>query len=87
MIRSLINPINIPTIIGKKEISVYEGEIVNTRKSMLAIKPIVYSIIIVPNDAIKGIQKDLLTNLPPTIIIIFHSLYSFLLNSSAPYME
>lgn len=65
IIRSLINPTNIPATIGSKEISVNESETLNTRKSILAINPIIYSNIIVPNDAINGIQKGLLTTPPP----------------------
>ena len=70
IIRSLINPTNIPTTIGSREISVYESETLNTRISILAIKPIIYSNIIVPNDAINGIQKDLLTTPPPFMKLI-----------------
>lgn len=49
-----------PTTIGKKEISVYEGETLNIKKFKSAILPIVNSNIIVLNEAINGIQKGLL---------------------------
>ncbi len=54
-----------PARIGFKETSVYDSENLNTRKSILAIKPIIYSNMIVPNDAINGIQKLLLKTPPP----------------------
>jgi hypothetical protein len=66
IIRSLINPTSIPTAIGSRAISEFESEILNIRKSILPIKPTIYSKIIVPNDVINGIQKDLLTvSAPP----------------------
>lgn len=64
IIRSLITPTNNPATIGSTAISVDENETLNNRKSILAIKPIIYSNIIVPNDAINGIEKDLLTTPP-----------------------
>lgn len=67
---SVINPINKPTMTGRKEISVYEGEIFILRKLISAIKPIVYSNIIVPNDANNGIQKGLLTIPPPIQLLM-----------------
>lgn len=66
MIRSLINPTIIPTIIGSKAISASpESETLNTKASILAINPIIYSKIIVPNAALSGIQNDLFTTPPP----------------------
>jgi len=60
-----MNPTPIPTKIGNKEISVYELETLNTKKSIFAKKPIKYSTIIVPNAAINGIQKGLRIFSPP----------------------
>ena len=53
-------------MIGSKAISASpESEILNISDSILATNPIIYSNIIVPNDAINGIQKDLFTTPPP----------------------
>lgn len=48
-----------PARIGFKETSVYDSENLNTRKSILAIKPIIYSNMIVPNyiDWQKNLRK------------------------------
>lgn len=58
----LINPTKIPTIIGKKEISVYESETLNIRISISVIVPTIYRSTTVANPAVKGTQKYLLTN-------------------------
>src|SRR5699024_283586 len=63
IILSLIKPIKIPTKIGKREISICEGEMRNIRKSILPMYPIIYNNIIVPNELINGNQKGLLINL------------------------
>lgn len=60
-----MNPTNTPTPNGSRAISICESEILNIRKSISAIKPIIYSNIIVPNEAVNGIQKDLLTTPHP----------------------
>ena len=62
-------------MIGNKAISASpESEILNTRDSILAINPIIYSNMIVPNDAINGIQNDLFTTPPPHVITYYISL-------------
>lgn len=63
-----MNPIKKPTMIGKKEISEYDGEILKVKISISAIKPMKYSSIMVPNDAVNGTQKDLLTTPPPHLM-------------------
>lgn len=65
-----MNPPNTPAKIGNSEISVFESEIFNLRKSISAINPIIYSTIIVPNEAINGIQKDLPTTPPPICLSV-----------------
>lgn len=58
--RSLINAINNPTMIGKKAISVLEADILNVRILISNRYPIRYNTIIVPNEIIAPTRTGLL---------------------------